>query len=301
MASIREGTVEGFKAKIVRMGDLIIGIPVEIGPRILYLAHKDDSDINLFGVIPEFAIDTPEGKWKIYGGHRLWVSPEAMPRSYSLDDKPVDVRIRGGEVIIEGNPEPENFIRKRITIRPRSDGNSVEVIHEIENIGRWPIEFACWAISLMKKDGFAIAPIKPKRVDERGLLPDRVITLWPYTDLKDERLILSTNYVFMRQDPKIRDPIKIGVKANPPWAAYWTSGYLFVKKIKYEEGATYPDFQSSIEIYTNNLFLELETLGPLRKIDPGEVNRHTEIWKVSKVGELEPSEEAIGRVKDVIE
>lgn len=52
----------------------------------------------------------------------------------------------------------------------------------------------------------------------------------------------------------------------------------------------YPDFNVSVEIYTNNLFLELETLGPLKRVAPGEVNTHTELWSVIEVGELEPNE-----------
>ena len=57
--------------------------------------------------------------------------------------------------------------------------------------------------------------------------------------------------------------------------------------------ATYPDFGSTVEIYTNNLFLELETLGPLRRIEPGEVNRHAELWKVIKVGLLAMTEKDV--------
>ncbi len=298
MVAVREGDIEGFRAKFVQMGDLIIGIPLDIGPRILYLAHKDDPEVNLFGVIPEFSIDTPEGKWRIFGGHRLWTSPEAMPRSYSLDNRPIKVKVKDREVIIEGNPEPQNYVKKRIIIRPSNKGGGVEVVHEIENIGRWPITFACWAISVMRRNGFAIIPIKAHSVDERGLLPDRVIALWPYTDLRDRRLIFSTNYIFVRQDPGIKRPLKIGVRAYPSWVAYWVDGYLFVKSIAPEEGVQYPDFQSDVEVYTNDLFLELETLGPLREVEPGEVNRHVEVWSVIKVGEIKPSEEDIKSIEE---
>ena len=299
--NITEGNIEGFRVKFIHMNNLIIGVTTNIGPRILYLAHKENPNINLFGVVPDFGIDTPEGKWRIFGGHRLWVSPEAMPRSYSLDNKPVKIKIVDRKVIIEGNPEPQNSIKKRILIRPSSDSNSIEVVHEIENIGRWPIKFACWAISVMRKNGFAILPIKANPVDERGLLPDRVIVLWPYTSINDARLILGTNYVFVRQDPNIKKPVKIGVKAHPPYVAYWVKGYLFVKQISVEKDAEYPDFQSNIEVYTNDLFLELETLGPLREIAPGEVNRHREIWKVVNVGELRPLEEDIAKIEHTIQ
>ena len=301
MRVLGEGSVGGFKVRLFRVGSLVVGIPTEIGPRILHLAHAEAPDVNLFGVVPEFAVETPEGRWRIFGGHRLWTSPEAMPRTYSLDDKPVRVEVREGGVVVEGNPEPQNSVRKRIVIRPRGDGGSVEVVHEVENIGRWPIRFACWAISVMSRGGFAVVPVRAEPVDERGLLPDRVIALWPYTDLRDERLILGTSYVIVRQDPRVEKPLKIGVRARPSWAAYWAGGYLFVKEVHFEEGAPYPDFQSSVEVYTNNLFLELESLGPLREVAPGGVNRHVEIWRVIRVGELKPSEEDAEKIESILQ
>jgi hypothetical protein len=124
------------------------------------------------------------------------------------------------------------------------------------------------------------------------LLPDRVISLWPYTSLNDKRLVFGEHYIFVKQDPSIEKPLKIGVKANPSWAAYYVNGLLFIKAFKAVE-ATYPDFGSTVEVYTNNLFLELETLGPLRRIEPGEVNRHVELWKVVKVGPLAITEKDV--------
>lgn len=284
--------IEGFRVKMLKFNQLYLGVAVDIGPRILYAALASDKWYNLFEVVPTFGIETSEGLWRIYGGHRLWVSPEAMPRSYSIDDKPVNIVVKDGEVVIEGNPEPQNSIQKRLIIREGVDEYSVEVVHEVINIGRWPIEFSCWALSVMRRNGFAIAPIESRCTDEKCLLPDRVLVLWPYTRLTDERLTLTDKYIIIRQDPTIDKPFKIGVKVNPPWAAYYVSGYLFVKFFKHEE-AVYPDYGSTVEIYTNNLFLELETLGPLRKVDPEDTNRHKEVWKVVKIGPLEPNSKDI--------
>jgi hypothetical protein len=287
-----EDVIEGFKLKIFRFGHVLVGIPTDIGPRILYLALDKDKDFNLFGVVPSFAVETPEGVWRIYGGHRLWTSPEAMPRSYSLDDKPVKIVVRDDEVVVEGNPEPQNSVQKRFVIRRGPDDYSVEVVHEITNIGRWSIEFACWALSVMRVNGFAIIPIKPRCVDEKCLLPDRSLALWPYTKLTDKRLVIEDNYLFVKQDPKTEKPFKIGVKANPNWAAYYVENFLFIKIFRAEE-AVYPDFNSLVEVYTNNLFLELETLGPLRRVEPGDINRHREIWSIAEIGPLTMTEKDV--------
>jgi len=286
------GDVAGFKSFFAQLGNLIIGIPIEVGPRILFLSRRDRPEENVFGIVPEMAIDTGEGVWRIYGGHRLWTSPEAMPRSYSLDDKPVNVYATEDEVVIEGNPEPQNCVQKFIRVKQSSDADTLEVVHEVKNICRWSIEFSCWALSVMRREGFAIVPVAPKCIDEKCLLPDRSIALWPYTKLSDERLVLGEKFIFVKQRPDVSKPIKIGVNAHDNWAGYWVNGHLFVKYFE-KVANNYPDFGSSVEIYTNDKILELETLGPLRRVDPGNINKHIERWKLVYVGHLEPSEEII--------
>ena len=41
---------------------------------------------------------------------------------------------------------------------------------------------------------------------------------------------------------------------------------------------TYPDFGCSFETFTNNDFLEIETLGPLTKVLPGQTVEQVEHW-----------------------
>lgn len=287
-----EKIVEGYRLRIYPVNKLLIGIPLDIGPRILYIASLEKPEFNLFSIIPDISIETPEGTWKIHGGHRLWTSPEAMPRSYSLDDKPVELRIERDEIEIVGNPEHANNVLKKIRVTPGEEDYSVKVVHEIINIGRWPLEFSCWAISVMRSNGFAIIPFKPRQVDHHGLLPDRFIVAWPYTRLDDPRIKLRGDYIIVHQDPSVKNPVKIGVRANPPWIAYWVEGYLFKKSFR-EEDAVYPDFGSSVEVYTNDRFLELETLGPLRRIEPGRSNIHVETWSVKRIEGLGPHEKIL--------
>ena len=295
----RVAEVGGFKIRLFFLKDLIVGVATDVGPRILYVAHKDRPEFNLFGVLPEVGGQTPEGFWRIYGGHRFWSSPESKPRTYSMDDKPVEVSATEETITIHGNPEVENSTQKKITIKA-SSSTSVEVVHSLTNIGRWPIKLGCWALSVMRKRGFAIVPLKPKKVDKEGLLPDRRVTFWPYTDLSDERLTYAKGYAFMRQNPEAANPCKIGAMANPAWAAYWVDGIAFVKQFTQEEGE-YPDFGCSVEVYTNPDFLELETLGPLKTVNPSETIQHLEVWKILNVGELASTPESIeGRLEPLL-
>jgi hypothetical protein len=281
---VEEKNVEGFRVKMVSLDDMILGVACDIGPRILYLASAKKPDLNLFGILPDAGVQTQEGFWKIYGGHRLWSSPEAKPRSYSLDNQPVKIDVDSNSLTIYGNPEEKNSIQKEITIKVNPDGG-VQVIHKIRNIGRWPIKLACWALSVMRKNGFAIIPIKPIKVDPEGLLPDRHISIWPYTNIADKRITLASEYIFVKQNPKANLPLKIGANANPPWTAYWVEGMLFLKHFPQIEGE-YPDFGCNVEVYTNPSMLELETLSPLKIIEPSEIIQHNEIWKIFNVGKI---------------
>ena len=288
---VEDTEVGGFSTRLFFLNDVIAGVATDIGPRILFVASKDRPEFNLFGVLPEAGGPTSEGFWRIYGGHRFWSSPEVKPRAYSMDDKPVKITTGEDRITIYGNPEVKNSTLKRIAIRA-SSANSIEVVHTITNIGRWPIRLGCWALSVMRKDGFAIIPMKPSKVDEEGLLPDRRVTFWPYTDLSDERLTFADGYIFMRQSTEAENPCKIGAMANPNWAAYWVDGMGFVKQFTQSEGE-YPDFGCTVEVYTNQDMLELETLGPLRTVNPSETIEHTEVWKIIDVGELSAEPESI--------
>ena len=91
-------------------------------------------------------------------------------------------------------------------------------------------------------------------------------------------------------------PFKVGF-ANPVgWLAYWLEGVLFVKYVGYELQASYPDYGCSSECYTNSQFLELETLGPLQVIQPGDSIQHVETWRLFDVPARPESEADVNRL-----
>jgi hypothetical protein len=68
---------------------------------------------------------------------------------------------------------------------------------------------------------------------------------------------------------------------NPAgWGAYFSRQTLFVKRAEVIAGAAYPDFGCNFEVFTNPQFLELETLGPKVRLQPGHTTTHTETWEL---------------------
>ena len=58
---------------------------------------------------------------------------------------------------------------------------------------------------------------------------------------------------------------------------------MLAKKFNYDPEAVYTDYGCNNETYINGDFLEIETLGPLTKLRPGEAVEHTEYWQLTKV------------------
>jgi hypothetical protein len=92
---------------------------------------------------------------------------------------------------------------------------------------------------------------------------------------------LGTSYIQLRQlaNPQGRFQEQMGGIYNPAgWGAYFRQGHLFVKRVGVFKDARHPDFGCNFEVFTNPEFLELETLGPLVELQPGEVVEHVEDW-----------------------
>ncbi len=60
------------------------------------------------------------------------------------------------------------------------------------------------------------------------------------------------------------------------------NGEVFIKQAEADPSKTYPDFGCSLETFTNNEFIEIETLGPLTKVDPGKTVENIEHWSLHR-------------------
>ncbi|MDI6827209.1 MAG: hypothetical protein QME62_01850, partial [Armatimonadota bacterium] len=215
--------------------------------------------------------------------HRLWHAPESIPRSYVPDNSPIEVQVVGSDSVRLIQPvEPATGIRKEILIKLVGDGTKVTLTHKLTNEGLWPVELAPWALTIVAGGGTTIIPQEPFIPHEKELLPARPMVLWHYTDLSDSRWTFLKKYICLRTDEKLRYPQKIGVLNKQGWAAYLLRDLLFVKKFPFIKGATYPDMGCNCETYTDGMFMEVETLGPLVKLDPGASTEHVEEWFLFK-------------------
>ncbi len=257
---------------------------VDAGPRIvgLYLAGSQD---NLLAELDEKGIDTPYGIYFLLGGHRLWYAPEKFPDSYYPDGKSIQVKPVGTGVCLEGNVELPQGIRKAIEIHLDDHAPRVQLHHYITNEGSQPIELAPWALTMLPHGGLIILPQPMGNLNQDALLPNRHLVQWPYSSWKDQRLSLNDDYVLINAVPSL-PPLKIGYFNQSGSVGYLREDILFTKKFRVYPGKLHTDFGCNSECYCNDRFVELETVGPLQFIQPGESTRLDETWEFTRLSNI---------------
>jgi hypothetical protein len=267
----------GFPITSVSSAFLQVDCLATAGPRIVSLCYKGSP--NLLAAVPSIVVPTPYGDYRYLGGHRLWHSPESMPRSYIPDQEGLTATHLPDGIALEGRLEAPTTIRKKIELRLDAAHPRLTLKHTLKNEGLWDVRLAPWAITMFRLGGMAILPIRAGAGKEQELLPDRRISLWPYTRINDARLHFEDEFVLVRSQPGL-PPLKIGAFNPEGWTAYWVDGILFRKTFKVRAGLPHPDHDCNAEIYTNDQFIELESLGPLAQLEPGSVVELTETWEL---------------------
>ncbi|MBX2923835.1 MAG: hypothetical protein KF746_16645 [Chitinophagaceae bacterium] len=266
-------------------------VTTNVGPRIIHFGFTGDQ--NVLYVSPEDSGKTGGNDWRIYGGHRLWIAPEAIPLSYHPDNSPVDYVFHNGSLTVTAAKEGTSGIRKEIQITLSAVSNEVTVTHRLTNENSLDMQLSVWAISALAPGGCAIVPQEPYGEGNDFLLPARPLALWQYTKMNDPRWVWGEKYILAKQDTTITGEQKIGVLNKQGWAAYHLGQNLLVKKFDYNARALYPDYGCNNEVYINGAFLEIETLGPLITLAPGETTAHIERWSLYKTEDMSTSTEQL--------
>ena len=269
----------GLRALRCTVSGLTVVVALDVGPRVLALARNGGP--NLFAELPNEMI----GDYHLYGGHRLWAAPEDPASTYRPDDDPVDLVITDGSVAVTG-PADADGISRRITLTPGADGARVAVAHELRNQGSGTHEVAPWAITQVPLGGVARLPMAPMEPD--ALLPTRSIVLWPYTDLDDPRLRLANDAVSLDASIDAGGArLKVGVPNAVGRCSYTRNGWRFTKHAAPSDpgqgvrGSV--DLGATLQAFADGRFAELETLGELRRLGPGDAVEHQELWELSRI------------------
>jgi len=270
-----QGEFNGLACRWLDNGRLRLAVTVGVGPRIVFCGVSGGR--NLLAETPEVELDGPHGPVRLLGGHRLWYGPEIVERTYWPDDQPVRVGELSAGARLVAPPDAFGIV-KEMTLTLDADEARVTVGHTLRNGGDAAIELAPWALTMVPLGGVALLPQPHGPVDARGLLPNRFVTLWPYSDPTDPRLRWGNRIVLLRGDAA--PPNKLGYRNAHGWLAHWLDGTLLVKEFAPQLDGTHPDNGCNAECYVNARFMEVESLGALTTLAPGEAIAHDEVWRI---------------------
>lgn len=276
---ISECTFSGIPKCLKLSGDGIeLIVTLSFGPRII--SCKLDGGENFFRVFDHLTNADP-AKWNIYGGHRLWIAPEIPEKTKVPDNREVKWYEKEGSVVLETQEEPENRIFKRIGIS--IDGGKVKLTHAIVNCDTWAKDLAVWALSVMAPGTTVVVPqeeyLAPGVGPGKSLLPVRSVSLWGYTDMSDPRYTWGKKSIQLRECANT-EPTKFGVLNKRDFAAAYNAAGCLVKRFSHIPGGNYIDMGCNWEFYTAPGMLEVETLSPLYRVEPGSSVSSSEVWEL---------------------
>ena len=271
----------GTDARVFELGPVKISVATQAGPRIV--GYSRIHGPQLFASLPGTVLSHPDaGVFRFLGGHRLWRSPEVPASTYQPDDLPVEITATDDGLTVRGEADRDGVVK---TFSVSQRGSYTIVDHQLENRGARAVQLAPWAITQLAPGGVAVLPEPLDLVDPDGVLPNRRLVIWPYTDLASAEVEFAIDCVLVHATDN-EAKTKIGIPNTRGWLAYVLGDELFVKwSALHDDDAQYSDFGASAQCYRDERFIELETLGPLVVLDPGLSVAHREVWQLQQVGD----------------
>ena len=271
----------------IATGDAELVVTLDVGPRVI--SYRLPGGPNVLKNYDEQMGKSGEPEWQIRGGLRFWLAPEDLTRTYFPDNRPVRYEQTGPEAVkLVPPPEAEYGVQKEMHLKLGPKGTKVDVMLRVTNVGREPTTLAPWGPTVMAPGGVEIIPLPPKKPhpgspkkakSPADFAPNQEVILWPYFDFTDTRWTFGRRYAFLRQDVT-KGPTKIGLAHRMGWVAYLNGGVLFVKRFDYREGAVYPDLGTRYQTFSNEDMLEMETVGELVTLPPGQSAELVESWEL---------------------
>ena len=185
-------------------------------------------------------------------------------------------------------------IKRSITIS--KEGTGVDIQQELvkiqvaKNTVLEEIPLTIWSLSKIKTPNVSFSSIVQNSIFTNGFM----ISKWP--DAKNYAEInASVKNTILSLNSSDEFPQKIGLDARK-WVAGYLKDTLFVEQFSFDKKATYPDNGTSVTIFGNHLFTELECLSPESSLSIGEKITYNLSWSLIKIENNEHLETTLKRL-----
>jgi hypothetical protein len=232
--------------------------------------------------------------WVNFGGDKAWPSPEADWNAFTsrkgwrpppaFDGWAADVRIRGGSLTLVTASDPFYGTIAERRIQLHSSRAEMTITTTFKREKGEPAWIGIWVITQLKEPAGLFAPVPKKSIFPEGFT---LLGQGPPPSLQ-----FTNGLIALTRNPKAAH--KIGLDAG---SLLWVGEKHSLRiDSPRERKGQYPDKGSSAEIYTSAdplPYIELETLGPLHLMKPGDKIERVNTYTLSR--RTKPTAEAEAR------
>jgi hypothetical protein len=244
------------------------------GPNVLWENPK------MLGKLP---IETKD--WQNFGGDKVWPGPQTVwgwPPDPELDPGKHEAKLlSGNRLLVIGAASGKSGVRFEREIAMDPAGTGVRIVNRMVNTSTKPVKWAVWEIAQIDDPDYATLPLSPVEVHPLKYYP------FPDNVPLAERVTVEPDRVVIRRDTQ--KSAKIGSYSEKSEASSVKAGQRFRITVedRAEPSERYPHGGGRQEIYTNpnpDSYVELEMLGPVRDLKPGERSELRLRWTLEPVG-----------------
>jgi hypothetical protein len=271
---VQEVTFAGHRALELTAAGTRMVIVTSVGPRIAWFGRDD----NL--LYWDYAGEHGAGDWRLYGGHRLWVTRPGADESAEVqapDHTPCRIERRSDSVRVIAAATSLGIER---AISVRVEGARWLVEHSLTNTGSFLWSGGAWSLTctLPRPDTVYRIPLGggPPAWDVTTIvIPQR----WGGTHtsrLDDPQITFTADAMEIRPD---HDESKRMVLAPQGVIEMRDERGLFRKTTPYDPNGTYP-LATNLAVYVgpDRFMVEMESMSPARTLPPAGSLSHLEVW-----------------------
>jgi hypothetical protein len=224
--------------------------------------------------------------WINYGGDKLWPAPQerwGWPPDPYLDGSPHTVTVLPDNRLRVESPFSEKhgirFVRE-ITLA--ASGTEVTFLNTMINASDRDQRWSVWQVTQIDDPDVTEMPSHAHGRNPKGY--------YVFPEAEPEAGMLTQEKGLVRLRRSAVKASKIGGDSPKGWIAARRGTLRLTMSATYEPGQEYPDNGSMLEIYTNPdplRYIELELLGPIRTLRPGEKTAFTTRWRLQRVSQTE--------------
>lgn len=243
------------------------------GPNVLW------ENPDLLGKLPD--VDHPSPDWINFGGDKVWNAPQerwGWPPDPTLDRGECTVTVTPAftlQLIGQASPKSGLQFRREIVMAP--GGTVVTLRNILVNGGPRADTWAVWEVAQIDNPGGVRLPRS-----RSGRFPNGY-KLFPSYTLGPGMVVAGPREVTIHRSA--RSAAKIGSDSPAGWIKGDVAGQEFTLSASHQPGRSYADDGCAQEIFVNNdplKYAEMEMLGPLQEIAPGETAVLVTRWSLKR-------------------